>query len=226
MMVNKHSSGEGSDFLYWLLTLQCGNWEWFQKLGPCSLQEHQDANVLKRHLECLSQPQWAGCPVKWIEEWPIKPESVSLQQNQVTAINYNPTTLNFFFLSSQIPRQGQSRLKSHKTALDLRQKEVYACNTFSISTLTTNCELQTWHYTWRGKKQKGLITQLFWKNNLTSCTRPSLVGLCPMLTLRSSSLWFWGSLPPKWSPGFNSLPGIRIALKSNNCEQKKNKQTK
>lgn len=122
MMVNKHSSGEGSDFLYWLLTLQCGNWEWFQKLGPCSLQEHQDANVLKRHLECLSQPQWAGCPVKWIEEWPIKPESVSLQQNQVTAINYNPTTLKFFFLSSQIPRQGQSRLKSHKTALDQRQK--------------------------------------------------------------------------------------------------------
>lgn len=97
MMVKKHSSGEGSDFLYWLLTLQCGNWEWFQKLGPCSLQEHQDANVLKRHLECLSQPQWAGCPVKWIEEWPIKPESVSLQQNQVTAINYNPTTLKFFF---------------------------------------------------------------------------------------------------------------------------------
>ena len=103
MMVNKHSSGEGSDFLYWLLTLQCGNWEWFQKLGPCSLQEHQDANVLKRHLECLSQPQWAGCPVKWIEEWPIKPESVSLQQNQVTAINYNPTTLKFFFYQVKYP---------------------------------------------------------------------------------------------------------------------------
>ena len=158
---------------------------------------------------------WLSCKVNWrMAHWTRKcfTSAKSSKSNQLQS--YHSQIL---FLSSQIPRQGQSRLKSHKTALDLRQKEVYACNTFGISTLTTDCELQTWHHTWCGKKQKGLITPLFWKNNLISCTRPSLVGSCPMFTLRSSSLWFWGSLPPKWSPGFNSLPGIRIALKSNNC---------
>lgn len=37
-------------------------------------------------------------------------------------------------------------------------------------------------------------------------------------TFRSSSLWFCGSLPPKWSPGFNSLPVISRGLKSNSCK--------